>query len=191
MHIFSKRNLDSEFRRPAFVALSIGLFVLALLCLILLDEALLQRHSVEIEPEVELSQYVANTDKSYEAYKQWTLDQTVRAFDWHARSTKIIFWISMLVGISGICFSFWQFVEASREERRAINADEIELKMQFISLAFKSRSIAALMMFVSLAYLLIYVTLVYPVRYRPQEVTDSIGAAHYSDVGTKTAIEKK
>jgi len=79
--------------------------------------------------------------------------------------------------------SFWQFMEASGEADKASNVDELELKTKLVSLAFKSRSVAALIMFMSIAYLLIYVLLVYPIRYTPQSPL----SAEASGSGTQPA----
>ncbi len=165
-------------RSPIIVALSISTILIALISLFLLDEFVFQRNVTIPEAEVSLEEHRVRTAKSYEVYKQWTIVENQRIFDWHLRSTKIIFWVSMLVAIVGLGFSFWQFVEASNDVKKAEETEEMELKTQLISLAFKSRSIAALVMFISIAYLLIYVILVYPIRNVPQSPLPE-GKEHY------------
>jgi hypothetical protein len=87
-----------------------------------------------------------------------------RAFSWHARSTKIIFWLSMFVAISGLVLAFWQFTTSVKEAERAVEENELTIKTELISLAFKSRSIAALILFLSVAYLTLYTLFIYPIR---------------------------
>ena len=153
---------------PVLISFSIGLILITLISLFVLDEFVFQRDGIEISTDIDLTTYRISTAKSYEIYRQWTISENQRVFDWHLRSTKIIFWVSILVSIIGISFSFWQFSEASRDAQKAAESDEMEIKTQLISLAFKSRSIAASIMFISVAYLLIYVVLVYPIRHTPQ-----------------------
>lgn len=105
-------------------------------------------------------------------FNRWAINQNRRIFEWHSRSSRIIFWMSLLITVTGIAFSFWQFVSANQTEKSALEVDELELKSQFISMAFKSRSLASFMMMVSLAYFTIYLMLVYPVRQVRDEVIE-------------------
>ena len=167
-------------RGPASVALSIAIIIAALLGLFAIDEFLLQKRFPAIDPEISLAQYREITQMHYERYVQWTIQDAYANFDWHARSSKILFWVSILVSVSGMCFAFWQFVEAREGDRSASEADEIELRTQMMSLAFKSRSVAALVLFVSLAYLLIYIVFVYPISFQPQSI-GGLGETAQSD----------
>lgn len=160
-------------QNPSNVAMSIGAVLVIVLFLLMVDEYALQPTALLPSQGLSLVDYSTQTDKAYEMYRVWVVRQHQRAFEWHARSTKVIFWVSMLVAISGISFAFWQFADASQKETKALEAEELELKTQLVSLAFKSRSVAALVMFMSIAYLLIYVILVYPVKYVPQSPMDS------------------
>ena len=105
---------------------------------------------------------------SHERYKQWVHYEYQQAFFWQAWSKKVIFWLSMLMAIVGLCMSFLQFASANREVRGALDIDkssqqELELSSKLISLAIKTRSVAALILFVSLAYLVIYVLFLHPI----------------------------
>ncbi len=86
-------------------------------------------------------------------YRVFVLQQHQRAFECNARSTKVILWVSMVVAISSISFASWQFVQASQKETKGLEAEELELKTQRVSIAFKSRSLAALVMSMSVVYL--------------------------------------
>ncbi len=151
-------------RRPVAVAGGIVGILFVLLLLLFVEDKL--HHTVDFEPDSvnELSDEELQTGKAIEQYNRWTLSENRRIFQWHARSTKVLFWVSILITITGMSFAFWQFVEASQSEKAAIETEELQVKTQLVSLAFKSRSLATFMMFVSLAYLLIYVTMVYPVK---------------------------
>jgi hypothetical protein len=151
-------------RQPAAVAGAILAVLVMLLLLLFVDESFLSDPDIEVGSDTELAAEQIETGKAVEKYNQWTLSENRRIFDWHSRSTKILFWTSILITITGMAFSFWQFVEASHSEESARKTEQLEVKTQLVSLAFKSRSLATFMMFISLAYLLIYVTMVYPVR---------------------------
>lgn len=114
------------------------------------------------------------SESAIEGFKYWSLQQTAETYEWQEYSTKVLFWLSILISICGICFSLWQFLEAGETERRSAHADELEVKNEYISLAFKSRSLASLMLFVSLAYLVIYSTLIYPIEAGPDEALKAL-----------------
>jgi amino acid transporter len=162
-------NRQDPSRNAILVAVSVATVMLVILALFALEERFFssKRLSSDLpktepdktEPKQPENRRLAIRDR----YIEWTADQNVQVFEWHARSTKIIFWVSMLITVTGIVFAFWQFVEASKTSHAAEQTDKIELKNQFISLAFRSRSLATFMMFVAITYLLIYVTLVYPI----------------------------
>lgn len=125
------------------------------------------------------------SESAVEGFKYWSLQQTAETYEWQEYSTKVLFWLSILISICGICFSLWQFLEAGETERRSAHADELEVKNEYISLAFKSRSLASLMLFVSLAYLVIYSTLIYPIEAGPDEALQAL--ADLSAPGTAAA----
>lgn len=114
--------------------------------------------------DVEVTTAVDDLQIHYAEYAIWTLKFRESTFEWNLRSTKIIFWVSIIVSMSGMMFAFWQFLDAGNKDQRAAEADELEVKTQMASIAFKSRSLASLVLFVSIAYLLIYVTFVYPIK---------------------------
>ena len=164
--------------RPLFVALSVVVATLFVLSLSLVD-GWLQSASTGLEPSLEgsLAKDQLETHRKYELYTQWTYQQNQRVYSWHAFSTKVIFWLSMFIAVSGVGFAFWQFVSASEEAREAASADELEIKTQLASLAFKSRSIAALVLFVSIAYMLIYTLWIYPIKETPSSTNTPISGS--------------
>lgn len=84
------------------------------------------------------------------------------------RSTKFLFWLSTLVSVSGIVFSFWQFAKADEYDKRASEADEVSLKNAVAEFSFKSRSIASFILLLSLIYLFVYVKFLYPIQNLPE-----------------------
>ncbi len=162
-------------KRPILVATSVVLIISLIVVMTAIDGWLADSPTLPT-PEGSISEDLIQTHRSYELYRQWTYQETQRTYEWHARSTKILFWLSVFFSASGISFSYWQFVAASKEAKRALRVNELELKSQLVSLAFRSRSIAALVLFVSLAYLLVYAVFIYPVKYpTPPGVAASAG----------------
>lgn len=93
----------------------------------------------------------------------WSMSMNQRVFEWGLFSTKVLFWISMTVSMSGIAFSFLQF-SLSLESTRESSSDEMSLATGMFSFMLRSRTMASLVMFSSIAYLVIYVVFVYPVK---------------------------
>lgn len=157
--------------QSAKVASSIIALFLFLIALVALDPWIFKENKV-LSPErtEKLSDEQERTALAYETYTQWRLRQLEQMYNWQARSTKIIFWLSMFISVSGVGFSFWQFVASAKEAEKASQENEIEVKSQLISLSLKSRSIAALVLFVSMAYLTLYALLIYPIKLTSETV---------------------
>lgn len=154
-----------DFRRYLPIGGSIFLTLLFVVSLFWVDRIYFQYPDLTVSDTLSPADYQDRVSKYHSAYDIWTVTQNQRNFEWNLRSTKIIFWVSMLVSVSGIVFSFWQFADAATKEKVATNADELKIKTELFSLAFKARSVAALVLFVSIAYLLVYVKFVYPIRF--------------------------
>ena len=128
--------------------------IIALLALIAAGHELMwSDYIINLDVNKSIEVYISDTEKYSELYNQWTLQENIRVFEWHARSTKILFGTSILIAIMGMGFSFWQFHEASESQKMSKEAEEIEIKTQMISLALKSRSMASLLLFVSIVYI--------------------------------------
>lgn len=125
----------------------------------------------------DLTYFIEDSQKHLEAYKAWSTVHNVSIFSWQLFSTKVLFWLSIVVSMCGIVFSVWQFFEASDAQRRSEHADELEIKTEMISLAFKSRSIASLLLFVSIGYLTLYSIFVYPIEIHPQSTIAPLAGA--------------
>lgn len=152
------------------LAVSIIMAVGLIFVLIYFDAMFLKQDRLSTTDR-EITNRIEDVNVEYAKYVVWTLKFRESTFEWSLRSTKIIFWVSMLISVSGIMFAFWQFLDASNKDQRAVEADELEIKTQMASIAFKSRSLASLVLFVSIAYLLIYVRFVHPIN----ETHDKLG----------------
>ena len=168
-----------------YIIASIIVLIFVVMALVQIDTHGIAMPVPVLDDAKELNEYKGETAKTVELYKSWSLHENIRIFEWHSRSTKIIFYISMLVSVSGICLSFWQFLQADVSEQRAEHADELEIKNQFLSLAFKSRSIASLLLFMSIGYLLIYVTFVYEIS--PHEANNRLADMLSDEAGVSGA----
>jgi hypothetical protein len=142
--------------RPWHVGLSIVLAAAALFALYWIDATQTSR-PFEIREDLSLADYEMRFRRTAFEFSIWTLEQGRANFEWSQRSTRYIFWVSMLITVSGIAFAFWQFARASQFDRESAERDEVELKTQLASLSFKTRSVATLVLVVSLGYLGLYV----------------------------------
>lgn len=146
------------------IVLSILAGALAVLGLAQLDWIFLRPPPPVLPADLSLADHALAEQHRRHAYAIWTMDLQRDAFEWNLRSTRYLFWLSVLVSVSGIAFAFWQFVRAEQFDRARAEADEMEVKTQMASLSFKARSMAALVLFVSIAYLTLYAVYVYPVH---------------------------
>lgn len=152
---------------PGIVALSIVSVVALLLAIFVFDQTFFSEPSLSVDHERSIDDYQALFIKERFEYAIWTLDENRRNFEWSLRSTKYIFWLSMFISISGISFAFWQFAQASQFDRVASEADELTVKTQMATMSFRTRSVASLVMMVSIVYLMIYVAFLYPITNAP------------------------
>ena len=152
----------------------IVLFIVIILALIALlafiavgHELIWSDYNIKLDANKSIEVHMSDTKKYSQLYSQWTMQENIRVFEWHLRSTKILFGTSILIAIMGMGFSFWQFHEAAESQRISREVEEIEIKTQMISLALKSRSMASLLLFVSIVYIISYSIFVYPLKVMP------------------------
>ena len=146
------------------MALTIAAAVALILLLFSLD-SLFNAPPLAVNPELNAEDYADLVEKHRLEYSIWAIHELRAHFEWNLRSTKYLFWISVLVTLSGIAFAFWQFAKASQFDAVQREHDEVQVKTEMASLSFKSRSIASLVLFVSIIYLLVYVTFIYPIQF--------------------------
>ena len=110
-------------------------------------------------------------------FEVWLHSLNQRVFEWSLKSGVMIFWISVIITFSGLIISFWQFWEASNITRQS-EAEEIQVRTEALSVAFKFKSVGAMVLFVSVAYLAIYAEFIYPIEIveiplsRPEQLAD-------------------
>lgn len=151
-------------RQPTVIAGSIVLVIGLIIVLSLLGDVAFAPRDFDPTPNDDIATETNRTVLINEMYKQWVVLHQRQTYEWQRRSTTVLFCVSVLITVVGIGFSFWHFLEGTRAETMAEAVDELQIKSQFISLAFKSRSLATFMMCVSIAYFLIYIQFVYPIR---------------------------
>ena len=95
-------------------------------------------------------------------YKIWIFSLNQRVLEWSLSSGKMIFWLSAMVTVSGVVLSFWKFWEASNVTRKS-ETGELRLTSEVFSIAFKFKSIGAMMLLLSIVYLVIYARFIYPI----------------------------
>ena len=115
------------------------------------------------EHEITRASCERNISECEELYEIWIISLNQRVFEWSLSSGKMIFWLSVMLTISGMVFSFWQFWEASNVTRQS-ETGELHLTSEALTIAFKFKSIGAMMLFLSVVYLAIYAIFIYPIN---------------------------
>jgi hypothetical protein len=96
------------------------------------------------------------------------LEYNVDVFRWQGFSTKVMFWIVILLTLSGLAFAgiqFWLTFRHydSRKEREAPKMDA-EAKVSASGLEFKTPVLGVTVLFISMAFLFLYMRYVYPIE---------------------------
>lgn len=153
-----------EYIGSAVIGISILLAFALIFVLVLSDSSFLNESTLS-DKSIEDFNDISNYLEHYKAeYIVWAMGEQVQHHEWNLRSTKFLFWLSTLVSVSGIVFSFWQFAKADEYDKRASEADEVSLKNAVAEFSFKSRSIASFILLLSLIYLFVYVKFLYPIQ---------------------------
>lgn len=160
---FALRN----YTRPLVIGFSMILAILLIFLLIFLDQKVFHESNLGFRKLSDYKDVSSYLEVHQIEYMVWTMKENVEHHEWNLRSTKILFWLSIFVSISGIIFSFWQFSKADEFERRFSESDEVVIKNSTAEISFKSRSIASFVLVLSLVYLIIYVKFLYPIEYSP------------------------
>ena len=150
--------------RPIVIAASIVLVLGLILSLVAVDRHLFRASDWSVPDDLDAAAHLAMFQQHRLEHAIWSLQQQKEGFEWHLRSAIYIFWVTILISVSGIAFAFWQFARAELFDRAAAEADEMEVRTQMASLSFRSRSVASLVLFVSIAYLALYTIVVHPMR---------------------------
>src|SRR5690606_37279689 len=128
-------------------------------------------------------------DAARSDYDAWIDDYTREAYAWHHTSTIIIFWVVMLLVVSGVALATWQlanwlkrvraydeiFLERLRKggaaDAEAINgigkAPESTLNLTKESVQLSSPYVGVAILVLSMGFFLAYLLLVYPIVQGP------------------------
>jgi hypothetical protein len=150
--------------RPIAIAASIIVAVLVILVLVMIDRVAFRAPAWQVPVDISLDSHYEQLQHHQIEHAIWIFAQQKEGFEWNLRSEMYIFWVTILIAISGVAFAFWQFARAEQFDRAAAEADEFAVKTQMASLSFRSRSMASLVMFISIVYLGIYATLIHPLK---------------------------
>lgn len=96
------------------------------------------------------------------------LEYNVDVFHWQGFSTKIMFWIVILLTLSGLGFAGIQFWLTFRyyDPRKQPDAPKMdaEAKMSADGIEFKTPVLGVTVLFISMAFLFLYMKYVYPIE---------------------------
>jgi len=155
---------SSRTASPYYLAATFAAILVVLLLVFFLDDKVFENQSDQIDPSLTWTEQVEQFRSVRLEYDAWALAERKRHFTWNLRSTKFIFWLSVMVSVSGLAFSFWQFSQAAALDRAQTGEDDISVKTGLIELSLKTKRFATVVLLFSLMYLMIYVIYLYPVR---------------------------
>lgn len=104
--------------------------------------------------------------EAYYAYRQRGYEHRLDVFEWQLLSTKIIFFVVLLLVLAGIYFAAIQF-HAGLRRRGDPNpgpADETEVSLSLSEIKVRSPVLGVIILTVSLAFFYLYLVHVYPIR---------------------------
>ena len=106
------------------------------------------------------------TLQAYYAYRKAGYEQRLGVFAWQSLSTKIIFFVVLLLVLAGIYFAAIQFHAGLRRRDQADPAkpDETELSLSLSEVKVRSPVLGVIILTISLAFFYLYLVHVYPIR---------------------------
>jgi hypothetical protein len=113
----------------------------------------------------------AKAQEAYDAYTIAALRQRTAAFAWQAFASTIIFWLVVVLVLSGIAFSGIQFWVGLR---RGTPADSTEVDVSLDGLKVRSQFLGVVTLALSLAFFYLYLKTVYPIV----EAADTTATVH-------------
>ena len=155
-------ELSAKKRATRYIGLA--LVFLLLFSLLLLVIVLLTSYFTGMSGsrEITISSCESDITECNKLFRIWSYSLNQRIFEWSLFSGRMIFWLSALVTVSGLAFSFWQFWEAFSMTRKS-ESSEFHFSPERLAMAVKVKSIGALVLLLSIAYLAIYAEFIYPI----------------------------
>lgn len=104
--------------------------------------------------------------QAYYAYRQAGYEHRLGVFEWQSLSTKVIFFVVLLLVLAGIYFAAIQFHAGLRRRDGAEPAgpEETELSLSLRELKVRSPVLGVIILTISLAFFYLYLVHVYPIR---------------------------
>lgn len=106
------------------------------------------------------------TLQAYYAYRKAGYDHRLGVFAWQSLSTKIIFFVVLLLVLAGIYFAAIQFHAGlrRREGPDPAEPEETELSLSLSEVKVRSPVLGVIILTISLAFFYLYLVHVYPIR---------------------------
>lgn len=103
---------------------------------------------------------------AYFAYRKAGYEHRLRVFEWQSLSTKIIFFVVLLLVLAGIGFAAIQFHTGLREraEGEAGPSEETEISLSLREVKVRSPVLGVIILALSLAFFYLYLVYIYPIR---------------------------
>lgn len=104
--------------------------------------------------------------QAYYTYRRAGYEQRLGVFAWQLLSTKVIFFIVLLLVLAGIVFAAIQFHSGLRRpgEGEAASPQETELSLSLREVKVRSPVLGVIILTISLAFFYLYLVHVYPIR---------------------------
>jgi hypothetical protein len=114
----------------------------------------------------ETAQAYQESLQAYYAYRQAGYEHRLGVFEWQSLSTKIIFFVVLLLVLAGIYFAAIQFHAGlrRRDETEPASREETELSLSLSELKVRSPVLGVIILTISLAFFYLYLVHVYPIR---------------------------
>jgi hypothetical protein len=104
--------------------------------------------------------------QAYYTYRRVGYEQRLGVFAWQLLSTKVIFFVVLLLVLAGIVFAAIQFHSGLRRrgEGEVPSPQETELSLSLREVKVRSPVLGVIILTISLAFFYLYLVHVYPIR---------------------------
>ena len=120
--------------------------------------------------ETKVSKELQEKQDNFEVFR---LDHNMEVFKWEMFSTKIMFWLSISLVLTGIVLSILQFAKSIETSKLPDNS-ETTLIISEKGVKIKTAFIGLIILIISFAYLYLYMEAAYPIKYLNKDFTYSI-----------------
>ena len=128
----------------------------------------LARKDSTLENIVALSKNDSLLQKELYDYYHFGLEHRKQTFSWNLSSSKITFWVVIVLVFSGIAFAGFQFYIAMQERRTASTLPPMDLGTQLEAgkdgIKVSSHVLGVIILIISLLFFYLYLAYVYPIK---------------------------